>query len=414
MWQNPLRSFGYAESGILPHRFGGLHPQMLLVATRTSHICEFAKSQERKQTSFSGLRKSAEPLCAILPKISYMIDENYVKELLKTKSNGQLHHRENQELEFKEQFNLAGLGDYFRDFSAFANNKGGYLIFGVTDTPRKLKGLSATSLEQFEKIDPEKITGFLLDIFSGNISWEQITFKHNNKDFGIFKIEQAQVKPIIAKKDEGKEQLIKNGEIYYRYGGRTQKIQFPELESIINKRIQHNNSQWLDLMSKIGKAGPNNAAILDTEKSVIEKGDAKILVVDEELANKLTFIREGEFVEKKGATTLKLVGDVVPIEKVDVIKKVKENLIKEYPLSATELIEEIKKKIPECKQGEIHKIIRENKIKDDSEYCAYNFRNKKQEEEYKTTMKLPKNIPCIYKNKTVDFIVQIHKNGLEK
>ena len=61
MWQNPLRSFGYAESGILPHRFGGLHPQMLLVATRTSHICEFAKSQERKQTSFSGLRKSAEP-----------------------------------------------------------------------------------------------------------------------------------------------------------------------------------------------------------------------------------------------------------------------------------------------------------------------------------------------------------------
>ena len=124
-------------------------------------------------------------------------------------------------------------------------------------------------------------------------------------------------------------------------------------------------------MSKIGKAGPNNAAILDTEKSVIEKGDAKILVVDEELANKLTFIREGEFVEKKGATTLKLVGDVVPIEKVDVIKKVKENLIKEYPLSATELIEEIKKKIPECKQGEIHKIIRENKIKDDSEYCHY-------------------------------------------
>ncbi|OEL10750.1 hypothetical protein BHF72_0123 [Cloacibacterium normanense] len=33
---------------LLPHRFGGLHPQMLLVATRTSHICEFAKSQERK------------------------------------------------------------------------------------------------------------------------------------------------------------------------------------------------------------------------------------------------------------------------------------------------------------------------------------------------------------------------------
>ena len=33
---------------LLPHRFGGLHPHMLLIATRTSHICEFAKSHERK------------------------------------------------------------------------------------------------------------------------------------------------------------------------------------------------------------------------------------------------------------------------------------------------------------------------------------------------------------------------------
>lgn len=252
-----------------------------------------------------------------------MIEENHLAELLRTTTGGYLHHREGQELEFKEQFNLAGLADYFRDFAAFANNKGGYLIFGVTDTPRKLSGLSDAALEQFNKIDAEKITGFLLEIFSGNISWEQVNFEFKGKTFGVFRIYPATVKPIIAKKDEGKDQVIKNGEIYYRYGGRTQKIQFAELENIINSRIEHNNSQWLDLMSKIGKAGPNNAAILDTEKSIIEKDDAKILVVDEELAQKLKFIKEGEFVEKKGAAALKLVGDVVPIDKVEVIKKVK-------------------------------------------------------------------------------------------
>ncbi|HYD92557.1 MAG TPA: ATP-binding protein, partial [Flavobacterium sp.] len=239
-----------------------------------------------------------------------MIDENHLAELLRTTNGGYLHHREGQELEFKEQFNLAGLADYFRDFAAFANNKGGYLIFGVTDTPRKLNGLSEPSLEQFDKIDSEKITGFLLDIFSGNINWEQVNFEHKGKMFGVFRIYPAVIKPIIAKKDEGKDQIIRNGEIYFRYGGRTQKIQFPELENIINNRIEHNNSQWLDLMSKIGKAGPNNAAILDTEKSIIEKDDAKILVVDEELAQKLKFIKEGEFVEKKGAAALKLIGDV--------------------------------------------------------------------------------------------------------
>ncbi len=47
------------------------------------------------------------------------IDEDKVKELLRLKGD-YLYHREGQELEFKEQFNLAGLADYFRDFAAFA------------------------------------------------------------------------------------------------------------------------------------------------------------------------------------------------------------------------------------------------------------------------------------------------------
>ena len=75
-----------------------------------------------------------------------MIDENVISELLKIATMGNLFHREGQELEFKEQFNLAGLADYFRDFAAFSNNKGGYLIFGVSDTPRKPQRLSISSL----------------------------------------------------------------------------------------------------------------------------------------------------------------------------------------------------------------------------------------------------------------------------
>lgn len=341
-----------------------------------------------------------------------MIDEDFIKELLRSKVRGGLHHREGQELEFKEQFNLAGLADYYRDFAAFANNKGGYLIFGVTDAPRMSIGLSDNALQQFEKIDPEKITGHLIDIFSGNISWEQIIISNNNKNFGVFKIESAMIKPIISKKDEGKDQIIRNGEIYFRYGGRTQKIQFPELECIINKRIEYNNNQWLDLMSKIGKAGPSNAAIFDSEKSVIEKNNSKILVVDENLAKKLKFIKQGEFVEKKGAYTLKLVGDVVPIETIEVIKKIKENLIKEYPLTSKELILEVKKKLPNCKQIEIYNVIKNNKLKDDLEYSAYNFRSKLHEDDFLKTGKLPTGTPSIYKIKTIDLIHQILKNEI--
>ena len=171
-----------------------------------------------------------------------MIDESHIRELLRVKDKF-LYHREGQELEFKEQFNLAGLADYFPDFAGFANNRGGYLVFGAKDSPRIPTGLSASSLNQFEKVDPEKITGYLLEIFSSDIRWVQASVKIDDKSFGVWRVYSAQIKPIIARKNEGKDQVIKSGEIFYRYAGRTQKIQFAELESIINHRVDQNNNQ---------------------------------------------------------------------------------------------------------------------------------------------------------------------------
>ena len=65
--------------------------------------------------------------------ISRVLTEDIILNFLKTKEGGQLYHRESRTLEFKEAFNFAGLADYFRDFAAFANNAGGYLVFGVTN-----------------------------------------------------------------------------------------------------------------------------------------------------------------------------------------------------------------------------------------------------------------------------------------
>lgn len=339
-----------------------------------------------------------------------MVQEEEIREILKVKGE-HLFRREGQELEFKEQFNLTGLADYFRDFAAFANNKGGLLVFGVKDAPRVPQGMSKNAVDQFNKIDPEKITGYLLDIYSSDISWEQALFEIDGKHFGVFRIHEARLKPVIAKKDEGKSQQIKNGEIYYRYGGRTQKIQYAELHSIIERRVEENSRQWMDLIAKIGRAGPQNAAVLDTERGLVERGDATVLVLDEALASKIKFVREGEFVEKKGATALKLVGDVVPIDKVDVIKRVKENLTKQYPLSAEELFTEVKKALPAVKKPQVWTVIRENDLKHNLDYSAHNFRNKKQEDEFLATGVAPATTPVIYNSKAVDFIVKVIKDG---
>lgn len=130
-------------------------------------------------------------------------------------------------------------------------------------------------------------------------------------------------------------------------------------------------------MEKIKRSGPQNAAILDTERGIIEKGDSQILVVDEELLSGFQLIREGEFSETKGAKTLKLIGNITPINQVEVIRKVKEDKLKEYPLSASDLVTEIKKRESKINQNVIWEIIKENNIKENRDYSDYSFRNQK-------------------------------------
>ncbi len=339
-----------------------------------------------------------------------MLLKDKIKDFLKTKKDGSLYHRESRELEFKEQFNFAGLGEYFRDFAAFANNIGGFIIFGVTNSPRKLKGLTEKSINQFEKIDPEKISGYLLEIFDPEIVWEQEIYTIKEKQFGIFYISPSRQKPVIAKKNAGKDQIIKSGEIYYRYGGRTDKIQFSELYGIIQKRLELQNKNWKELIAKIAKIGPSNAAILDAEKGIIEKNKNQVLVIDERILDKIQFVKEGKFSEEEGSKTLKLIGDVHPISSVEVVKIQEKHLTDFYPLSAMEMVEELRKRIPTVRQNKIWDIIKENGLKNNTNYSAYNFRNKTQEKKYRENGVVPSGIPSIYNYNAVNFIEKVIRN----
>ena len=63
---------------------------------------------------------------------------------------------------------------------------------------------------------------------------------------------------------------------------------------------------------RIAEIGTRHAMILDTHRNVLEDGGHSILI-DQKLAENLKFIKEGEFDEKLGAPTLKLVGEVTPV-----------------------------------------------------------------------------------------------------
>ncbi|MGJ8589901.1 MAG: ATP-binding protein [Yoonia sp.] len=334
-----------------------------------------------------------------------MINPDEITELLRVKGK-YLYHREGQYLEFKEQFNLAGLADYLRDFAGFANNKGGLLVFGVTDAPRIAAGLNGKALDSFNKLDPERVTGFILDIFSSAISWEAIIVEHEGKHFGAFKVFEADTKPVIARKDEGKDQTIRNGDIYYRYGGRTQRIQSAELESIINRRIEQTNKDWIDMVKQIGPAGPSSAFVIRTTDQVdANKGGA--FVVDRGLAEKLKFVKEGQFSEKSGAISLKLVGDVVPVDTVEVEKVIKENLLKDYPYSASDLAGEVAKKADGVGKNAVWKAIQENDLKSNPDYSSYNFRNRKLQQQFEETGKVAISTPSLYNAAAVELLVKL-------
>ena len=329
------------------------------------------------------------------------IERATVEGILTTRDGG-LVRRESHVLEFKRSFNLGALAEYFRDFAAFANNRGGYMIFGVEDSPRQLTGLSDSAWARFNAIDPQKITEPLLGMFVPDVRWESEAFEIDGKRFGVFRIHESAQKPVIARKNQGR---VRDGEIYYRYRGRTQKIRHAELETIIGARIEAINEKWRDLLKEIGQIGVNNAAVLDTRRSGVEGDVGKVLLVDEDLGRKLN-VPGGRYVPQH-ATSL-----VVDSPSDDtpgpnpIVWKIPETLTEMYPYSARELAYKVKERVS-IGMNMIWKVIKDHDLKRDRRYAAYNFRNKAQEQLYEKTGRIPSVTPSIYNDAAVDFIVDV-------
>jgi len=88
-----------------------------------------------------------------------------------------------------------------------------------------------------------------------------------------------------------------------------------------------------------------------------------------------------------------------------------QNLIDKYPLSYSELVEKIKRQIPDTNNFIINKLIKETKVKTNKEYSAYNFRNKKQFDYYERTGELDSYVHSIYNEAAVRFIVSKLEEG---
>ena len=236
--------------------------------------------------------------------------EEQFQQIIEMKADGRLKHRESKTIEFKANFNINSMNHYSKTFASFANSSGGIIIFGIKDKPREPIGMSN---DNFENIDPEQITNFLNTHYSPEIIWEMYSFTVDTKKYGVFIIEESKNKPIMCTKETNK-QVTREGDIYYRYSGRSEKIKYPDLKNIFDSNRETEQKKWMEHIESIAKIGPQNIALIDILRGNIQNTQDKQIIIDKELLKQINFIQEGKFVEKDGAPALKLIGNVEGVE----------------------------------------------------------------------------------------------------
>jgi len=302
-------------------------------------------------------------------------------------------------IECKKSINLP-----MKTVAAFANNNGGYIVAGVMDKTWQIVGVDEGKLAKF---DFNTINQNIRSQLGIEIEIKREILEFGKKKVAVFHVSEAHTKPVIfCKAGDG----VGEGHIYYRYVGEDRLISAADLQKIIEERIRKMSELVLNKhLSRILQVGIDNAAVMDLSTGEVE-GKAGSFYIDEKLLPNLEFIKEGEFVEKAGAPTLKLVGEVEISAKV--AGYVRENIFKLYPLTWKELMSEVKKGYPDIKQQELNRIIRDHKIKESKEYSGFLFTNKNAAENYANSGKLPENLPMSrYNQKAVEFIASKYQEG---
>jgi hypothetical protein len=223
--------------------------------------------------------------------------------LLETNRDGFIRRHESSVVEYKANFNFGSISKYAKTMAAFANNRGGAIVFGVTNAPRRPVGMTN---DQFSKLDPEKLAGRVNSIFAPEIRWNLEDHSENDgRKFGFIVVEISAFKPVVALTNSG--DAISEGAIYYRYNGRNGRIKYAELTSILEGIRKSERDLWMEHILRIARIGPSQAAVFNPSDGLVEGARGSFLI-DKSLLPGLSFIREGELKPSGGAPVYTLRG----------------------------------------------------------------------------------------------------------
>lgn len=215
-------------------------------------------------------------------------------------------------IEYKRIFENKKLWKYAKTIAAFANNKGGFLIFGIKDRPHVLEGLTESNAGQFEALDPQYIAAMLEKHFEPEIQFDKESFIFEEKTYGVIQVYPARSKPVICRcrqLNENEEEELREGSIYYRYSGKSVDIKYTELQTIIEEEKRSIDRQWLGVLAQIASSGLDNISILSSDTKKLNTGNVNVLV-DDAFLRSVSYVKEGSFVETGGDPALMVVGNI--------------------------------------------------------------------------------------------------------
>ena len=221
---------------------------------------------------------------------------------------------ESDEHECKLSFGTKYLANWIKAVAALANNRGGYVLFGVHDKETPAEGKAdlsyavvGLSSKEFAEADPADLSKHLKSALDPTPRIRIATIVIGGKTVGVIHVDQHGSRPVIATKQVGDQ--IREGDILFRYPGQSNRIKYSDLRGILDQREAQAREQILPLVQRLLELGPNRAMVADLEVGALSDGSRKIMI-DKDLVDRIKFIKEGEFDEKDGAPTLCLVGNV--------------------------------------------------------------------------------------------------------
>lgn len=162
------------------------------------------------------------------------ISANRVRQVLRWFEPGQLEllPSESQVVEYKMYFKTdeKSLIGYAKALAAFANNSGGYLIFGVSDDRKPCQ----FDEDKFRTFDWQRFQEIIDDFFGVGIAWHQDLVEDADLKLGVVFAAKSRDSIVICEKSGGAG--VEEGAIYYRYSGETRRIKPRDLRRLMIER----------------------------------------------------------------------------------------------------------------------------------------------------------------------------------